>query len=338
MGGSTPETAGRTRRTRRGDPRARSPAGAARRPAAGRRHPPALDAVLSAFAAGTGPVAIDAERASGYRYSARAYLVQLRREGSGTALVDPIAFDDLEDLRRGARRHRVDPARRHPGPRLPRRGRPAAHHPVRHRARRPAARLPPGRPGHAGRDHRRPPPAQGALRGRLVDPAAARAVAGVRRPRRRGARRAARGARPRARGDRQGRVGPPGVRAPRQRRAARPPPGPVAPHLGHAPGPRPPRPGRRQRAVGDPRRDRRPPRRDPRPDHPGLGDRRGRQRDAPRQGVPAVHQGLPRPRRRALREPVGRGAARRPHDARRRAAPRRRTVRRTAAAPRLGRP
>jgi ribonuclease D len=58
----------------------------------------ALDDVLRAFAGGTGPVAIDAERASGYRYSARAYLVQLRREGSGTALVDPIAFDDLEDL------------------------------------------------------------------------------------------------------------------------------------------------------------------------------------------------------------------------------------------------
>ncbi|QWZ09330.1 ribonuclease D [Nocardioides panacis] len=59
---------------------------------------PALDEVLRAFAGGTGPVAIDAERASGYRYSARAYLVQLRREGSGTALVDPIAFDDLDDL------------------------------------------------------------------------------------------------------------------------------------------------------------------------------------------------------------------------------------------------
>ncbi len=43
-------------------------------------------------------MAIDAERASGYRYSARAYLVQLRREGSGTALVDPIAFDDLTTL------------------------------------------------------------------------------------------------------------------------------------------------------------------------------------------------------------------------------------------------
>ncbi len=54
--------------------------------------------VAAAVAAGTGPVAIDAERASGYRYSARAYLVQLRREGAGTALVDPIAFDDLAPL------------------------------------------------------------------------------------------------------------------------------------------------------------------------------------------------------------------------------------------------
>ncbi|MEO6512171.1 MAG: ribonuclease D [Nocardioides sp.] len=51
-----------------------------------------------AIAAGTGPVAIDAERASGYRYSARAYLIQLRREGAGTALLDPIAFDSLAPL------------------------------------------------------------------------------------------------------------------------------------------------------------------------------------------------------------------------------------------------
>ncbi|MGH3386682.1 MAG: HRDC domain-containing protein [Nocardioidaceae bacterium] len=58
----------------------------------------ALDAALSALAAGTGPIAVDAERASGYRYSQRAYLVQLRRTGSGTTLVDPIAFDDLADL------------------------------------------------------------------------------------------------------------------------------------------------------------------------------------------------------------------------------------------------
>jgi ribonuclease D len=43
-------------------------------------------------------VAIDAERASGYRYSTRAYLIQLRREGSTTALIDPIAFDTLDPL------------------------------------------------------------------------------------------------------------------------------------------------------------------------------------------------------------------------------------------------
>lgn len=59
---------------------------------------PALAEVAARFAAGTGPVAIDAERASGYRYSARAYLIQLRREGSGTALVDPIAFESMAPL------------------------------------------------------------------------------------------------------------------------------------------------------------------------------------------------------------------------------------------------
>ncbi|WP_433788249.1 HRDC domain-containing protein [Actinomycetospora sp. CA-101289] len=51
----------------------------------------ALQEAATRLAAGTGPVAVDAERASGYRYSARAYLVQLRREGAGTVLVDPIA-------------------------------------------------------------------------------------------------------------------------------------------------------------------------------------------------------------------------------------------------------
>ncbi|HEY9564208.1 MAG TPA: ribonuclease D [Nocardioides sp.] len=57
-----------------------------------------LAKVAERFAAGTGPVAIDAERASGYRYSSRAYLIQLRREGSGTALIDPIPFDNLDPL------------------------------------------------------------------------------------------------------------------------------------------------------------------------------------------------------------------------------------------------
>nr|WP_249713868.1 ribonuclease D [Micromonospora sp. NBRC 107566] len=60
--------------------------------------PAALAEVVERFAAGTGPVAVDAERASGYRYSQRAYLVQLRREGAGTALIDPIPLGDLTAL------------------------------------------------------------------------------------------------------------------------------------------------------------------------------------------------------------------------------------------------
>jgi ribonuclease D len=43
-------------------------------------------------------VAVDAERASGYRYTHRAYLVQLRRAGAGTALIDPLPFADLGEL------------------------------------------------------------------------------------------------------------------------------------------------------------------------------------------------------------------------------------------------
>lgn len=42
------------------------------------------------LASGTGPFAVDAERASGFRYSNRAYLVQIRREGAGTVLIDPV--------------------------------------------------------------------------------------------------------------------------------------------------------------------------------------------------------------------------------------------------------
>ncbi|EGD53958.1 ribonuclease D [Gordonia neofelifaecis] len=43
---------------------------------------------------GTGPIAVDTERASGYRYSQRAYLVQLKRAGSGSFLIDPISHPD----------------------------------------------------------------------------------------------------------------------------------------------------------------------------------------------------------------------------------------------------
>lgn len=50
-------------------------------------------ATLAALAAGSGPIAVDVERAQSYRYYAKAYLVQLRRPGSGTFLIDPIAFE-----------------------------------------------------------------------------------------------------------------------------------------------------------------------------------------------------------------------------------------------------
>ena len=61
--------------------------------------PEALAHAAQAIASGTGPIAVDAERASGFRYSQRAYLVQLRRTGAGTALVDPVPFGgDLTPL------------------------------------------------------------------------------------------------------------------------------------------------------------------------------------------------------------------------------------------------
>ncbi|NLE72168.1 MAG: ribonuclease D [Actinomycetales bacterium] len=60
--------------------------------------PRRLAEVVAAFAAGTGPVAVDAERASGYRYGQRTYLVQLRRRGAGTAIIDPVALPDLSAL------------------------------------------------------------------------------------------------------------------------------------------------------------------------------------------------------------------------------------------------
>ena len=57
----------------------------------------ALDRAAELIAAGSGPIAVDTERASGYRYSQRAYLVQVRRDGAGTFLIDPVALDDRID-------------------------------------------------------------------------------------------------------------------------------------------------------------------------------------------------------------------------------------------------
>ncbi|MEN9454231.1 MAG: hypothetical protein RLZZ19_718, partial [Actinomycetota bacterium] len=52
-----------------------------------------LRSAISQLASGEGPIAIDAERASGFRYSARAYLIQLFRRGGGLHLIDPIAIN-----------------------------------------------------------------------------------------------------------------------------------------------------------------------------------------------------------------------------------------------------
>ena len=52
----------------------------------------AFENALQQLAKGTGPFAVDAERASGFRYSARAYLIQIKRTNGGLHLIDPIAF------------------------------------------------------------------------------------------------------------------------------------------------------------------------------------------------------------------------------------------------------
>jgi ribonuclease D len=55
-------------------------------------------AAVEAIAAGTGPIAVDAERASGFRYSQRAYLIQVFRRGSGVFLFDPPAIGNFAEL------------------------------------------------------------------------------------------------------------------------------------------------------------------------------------------------------------------------------------------------
>jgi ribonuclease D len=60
----------------------------------------ALGAAAQALGAGDGPVAVDAERASGFRYGHRAFLVQFRRRGAGTVLIDPVTCPDLSGIDR----------------------------------------------------------------------------------------------------------------------------------------------------------------------------------------------------------------------------------------------
>lgn len=62
--------------------------------------PPVVDTpdeyrrMLAKLANGEGPVSLDTERAQGFRYSGKAYLIQLRRAGAGSFLLDPTAFED----------------------------------------------------------------------------------------------------------------------------------------------------------------------------------------------------------------------------------------------------
>lgn len=54
--------------------------------------PELFEEMLAMLAAGSGPIAVDAERASGYRYSSRAFLIQIKRNNGGLHLIDPIPF------------------------------------------------------------------------------------------------------------------------------------------------------------------------------------------------------------------------------------------------------
>jgi len=55
-------------------------------------------AALHMLQQGSGPFAVDAERASGYKYSSRAYLIQIKRHNGGLHLIDPITFGPAHRL------------------------------------------------------------------------------------------------------------------------------------------------------------------------------------------------------------------------------------------------
>lgn len=57
-----------------------------------------LDAAARGLASGRGPFGVDAERAGSYRYSQRAYLIQVYRRDAPVLLLDPIGIDDFSCL------------------------------------------------------------------------------------------------------------------------------------------------------------------------------------------------------------------------------------------------
>ena len=138
--------------------------------------PQALENAVTALRGGLGSVAMDAERAHGFRYSQRAYLIQLRRAGSGTHLIDPTAFGQPADLSvLGAAVSEAEWIIHAAGQDLP-----CLYEvglvpkdSVRHRTRRTTARLSPGRVRHHDRRAVGGTAAEGALRFRLVQEAAA---------------------------------------------------------------------------------------------------------------------------------------------------------------------
>ncbi|GAA1754356.1 ribonuclease D [Agromyces humatus] len=60
--------------------------------------PAEFDDAVRRLLDGDGPIAVDAERASGFRYSQRAYLIQMYRRGAGTFLFDPPQIPDFSAL------------------------------------------------------------------------------------------------------------------------------------------------------------------------------------------------------------------------------------------------
>ena len=55
-----------------------------------------FERALEDIASGFGPIALDAERASGFKYSARAYLIQINRRDGGLHLIDPISIGETK--------------------------------------------------------------------------------------------------------------------------------------------------------------------------------------------------------------------------------------------------
>ena len=60
-----------------------------------------LEKAARALAQGSTPIALDVERAQGFRYGSDPYLVQIRREDVGSFLIDTHALPDLSVLQPG---------------------------------------------------------------------------------------------------------------------------------------------------------------------------------------------------------------------------------------------